>query len=114
MLSGVKRLWHSHRLLLLAFGLAATLTLFFAVRMVVFGIYWADPKHQNQPLEGWMTLRYVAHSYDLQREDALAILGVSSPPGGRQSLQKLAREQGMTLQELQSRIDAFVASRPAQ
>lgn len=114
MLNGVKRLWHSHRLLLLAFGLAAILTAFFAVRMVVFGIYWADPKHQNQPLEGWMTLRYVAHSYNLQREDVLVILDIVPPPDGRQSLRKLSREQGLTLPELQSRLDGFIASRRAK
>ena len=57
----VKRLWQTHRLLLIAFTVAAALTLFFAIRTTAFFIYWSN--HQNVEIEGWMTIGYVAHSY---------------------------------------------------
>lgn len=114
MLSRVKHLWRHHKLLLLAFSLAAALTLLFAVRMVAFSLYWADPEHQYQPLEGWMTLRYVAHSYQLNPKDVDRILQIDAAPDGRQTLQRLMQQKNMTLHDLQLRLDEFIASRPPE
>lgn len=114
MLNGIEHLWHSHRALLLAFCFAVALTLFFAVRTVVFGAYWANPEHQNQPLEGWMTLRYVAYSYKLTSDEARQLLNVEALPDGGQTLRELTTIQDITLQELQQRLDQFIASHPAK
>jgi acyl dehydratase len=50
------RLWKQRPLLVSAFVLACALTLFFGGRLVVQTIYWANPAHHNQQVQGWMTV----------------------------------------------------------
>lgn len=114
MLKGLKHLWRSHKLLLIAFMLAASLTIAFGVRMLLFSIYWSDPNHQNQPLEGWMTPRYVAFSYGLDRQDVRRILELDPNPLARETLRDIVKKQNATLDALQNRLDDFVASRAVE
>ena len=114
MTNRLKYLWQNHKLLLSGFTIAAVLTAFFAVRMVVSSIYWGNPDHQNQPLEGWMTPRYVAMSYGLERQEVEQVLGMDPTSVARVHLNDLLKAQGMTLKELQARIDAIVAARPRE
>ncbi len=104
-------LWRSHKLLLIAFMLAAVLTIGFGVRMLLFSVYWSDPDHQNQPLESWMTPRYVALSYKIERDDVRKIFGIEQSPETRMTLQSIAKLQGVTLEAMQSQLDAFVVDR---
>lgn len=104
-------LWHHHKGLLLAFVIAAVLTLMFGVRMVMFSIYWGNPDHQNQPIEGWMTPRYVAYSYELEREELRRVLGFDPAPVARDSLMNLLQDQGISLKDVQMRIDGIIAER---
>lgn len=107
----VKDLWQHNRLALLAFVTVICLAGFFGFKSVSQFIYWSDPRHQNQSLEGWMTPRYVAQSYQVPPEviqNALD-LDVDAPPR-RISLESLAAQGDLTLNELQSRIDTAVAA----
>lgn len=110
----IKHLWHHHKALLLAFVIAATLTLLFAARMVMFSLYWSNPAHQNQPLQGWMTPRYVAYSYGLKREELRTVLGFDPAPVARLSLKDLLQGQGVSLNDMQTRIDAIMANRTTE
>ena len=114
MTNGLKNLWQNHKLLLLAFVLAAAATLMFAVRLVVMTVYFSNPAHQNQPLEGWMTPRYVAHSYNLTAEELEQVLGIDPTSVSRIHLRDLLKDQGITLQELQSRLDAITTRKVAE
>ncbi|WP_420858197.1 hypothetical protein [Marivivens marinus] len=107
MLTRLRHLWTHHRLLTLLFAAALAATAFFGVRTVRQAIYWADPAHQNQPLEAWMPPNYVGMSYKLPPEVLIPILGLN--PGGpreRVTMGDIAAAQGITLTELQSRIEA--------
>lgn len=102
-------LWRRHRLLLIAFVFAAALTLFFAARFTFFVMYWSDPAHRDQPLQGWMTIGYIAHSYDVPREALADALGLVPPEKGkRPTLDMLARDRGMTAAEFQAEIEATI------
>ena len=114
MQSGIKRLWRDHKLLLLAFLLAATLTIIFAARMVIFSVYWASPDHKNQLLEGWMTPRYIAHSYRLERGDVRRILGFDPAPDSHQRLEDLIKDQSVTMEYLQGLMDGYVATQASE
>ena len=76
----IGRLWREHRLVFLAFVAALALTALFTIRAAVFAVYWTDPAHRDQAIEGWMTPRYVAHSWDLPRDVVGEALGLD--PGG--------------------------------
>ena len=101
-------------LLFAAFACALALTLFFAVRLVLFSIYWADPKHREQPIAGWMTPGFVAHSWHVPREVMLDLLG--PPPEGapkRPTLDDIAAERGVPVEDLIAEIEAAIAAHRA-
>lgn len=94
--------------------MALAATLFFAVRIVIFTIYWSDPAHQDQVVQGWMTPGYVANSWDIPRSELQTALGELARPGERKSLQQLAEEGGVPLSDLLERVEAAIASHRAR
>ncbi|RYG91035.1 hypothetical protein EU803_12715 [Loktanella sp. IMCC34160] len=103
----MRHLWTHHRLLTLLFAAALAATAFFGVRTVRQAIYWADPAHLDQPLEPWMPPNYVGMSYGLPPEVLIPILGLDADgPRQRITMGEVAAAQGITLRELQSRIEA--------
>ncbi|HCL66615.1 MAG TPA: hypothetical protein DIC56_17605 [Rhizobium sp.] len=103
-------LWHRHRLLLGAFVGATLIALFFASRFLLSVLYWSDPAHRNQPLEGWMTIGYVAHSYDVSRDRLIESLGLRPPDKKeRPTLERIAGERGQTLEAFETEIEAAIA-----
>ncbi len=105
------QLWAHHRIALLAFVVAIGALGFFGVRSLAATIYWMDPAHQEQRIKGWMTPRYVGQSYSIPRpvvEEALMF--EKGSPLGRQRLSDIAAANGLTLDELQVRIDDATAA----
>ncbi|TDT40413.1 hypothetical protein DES49_2179 [Halospina denitrificans] len=105
MLTAARNLWRKHRFLFLAFITALVVTLFFAARLLMFTLYWVDPAHDNQPLEGWMTPRYVAHSYDLPPTVVRDVLELEAVDGEPRTLAELVKSSDLTLEEIQRRVD---------
>jgi len=93
-----------------AFVLAFLATLFFGVRLIVFTFYWADPEHRFQTLEGWMTPRYIAHSYGLPPEMVAGILDIGQPAAHRRTLDEILRESGQSMADFQRRLTEITAS----
>ncbi|MFC2969058.1 hypothetical protein [Acidimangrovimonas pyrenivorans] len=112
-MSTLARLWRHHRLSLVAFVLAAGLTLFFAIRMAVFSVYWSDPAHHNQVPQGWMTPRYVARSWQVPPETVTAVTGPLQAKGHPMTLEQIADAQGVPLTDLIARIEAALAAEKA-
>ncbi|MGB5557208.1 MAG: hypothetical protein WBN04_04250 [Paracoccaceae bacterium] len=107
--------WRRHPVLSAGFALALAVTLFFAVRATVFAVYWADPAHRNQALEGWMTPRYVALSWHTPPEVIGTALKLQRDGAGRRiTLHQIARDRGVPvevlLQDLRAAIGAFRAA----
>jgi len=113
MRSAWRHLWARHRLLLMAFIGAATLTLLFSVRSIVFMIYWSNPAHRDQALAGWMVPGYVAYSYQVPRKAVIDALGVSRIRRGR-TLAGYAKESGIPLKQLEARLNAAIAAHRAR
>lgn len=117
MINRLRHLWANHRALLLVFfGVVAVLA-FFGVRTVGAALYWHDPAHRNQAIEGWMTPRYVSLSYHLPPEIlGPALFLTKDNPIRFETLQTIAAANDVTLQDLQTRIDAattaFRANQP--
>ncbi|KJS15373.1 MAG: hypothetical protein VR78_09020, partial [Hoeflea sp. BRH_c9] len=82
--------------------LTLTLALVFIIRAGVFFVYWQN--HADEPVEGWMTIRYVAHSYRVDPEIIHDALGLPKTGPDRRPLIKIAREQGQPLDALTSAI----------
>ena len=52
----------------------------FAVRGVVFWVYWGDPARHEQAIEPWMTPGYIAHSWRVPRAVVVEALHAPVPP----------------------------------
>ncbi len=102
----ITELWRAHPVMLVAFVLAAAITLFFLIRTVAFTVYWADPAHRDQRIEPWMTFRYVANSWDLPPEVMIEALDYEPRNGRSMTLGELAAARGETVEELTERIKA--------
>lgn len=115
MTTPLARLWRENRVLFACFALSCVLTVFFAARLVAFWIYWADPAHRDQAIAGWMTPRYVAHSWDAPPEVIGAALGLERGRSGRPStLAEIAADRGESVEDLAARIDAAITAHRAQ
>lgn len=115
----IKHLWQTHRIAVLAFALALGALGYFGVKTLSSAIYWMDPAHQDQPLAGWMTPRYIGQSYKLPRDIVLDVLMMDpEAPPRRISISDIATQNDMTMDQLQDRLDAavraFDAEREAQ
>ncbi|WP_420397652.1 hypothetical protein [Nioella sp.] len=113
MFTFLRRIWQAAPVATVILGGALVVSLFFAVRLVAFWIYWADPAHRDQAIEPWMTPGYVAHSWDVPREVAFEALNLPPAPGRPLSLQELAEERGVSVDvlaaQVQTAINAFRA-----
>ena len=104
----LQTLWRRNPIGLMAFGLAAVVTLVFLTRFVLFTIYWSDPAHRDQRIEGWMTPGYIARSYDVPKAVVTDALGLGDTSERRQSLEMISDDQGRPLPELEQAIQAAI------
>lgn len=85
--------------------------LFFTFTYLAESIYFNDPRHQNADLRPWMTPRYVSLSYDLPREVVLDVLQIDPEGDSPKRLDRIARQNGVTLteltQQIQTKADAY-------
>lgn len=108
-----------HPVLAIGFAVALALTLFFAGRFVAQVVYWSDPARQEQEVQGWMTLRYVAKSWRLPPRDLYEAAGFPGPVRGNPAtLEQLAEDRAIPLSQLiaevKAAIDQLVAERETQ
>lgn len=103
------KLWKEHRLAASAFVVALIVALFFAARLAYFMVYWSDPAHRNQPIEDWMTVGYVARSYDLPRDKLAEAIAVKPTPGQRRTLAEIARDRGVDTETLKTELRQAIA-----
>jgi hypothetical protein len=96
--------WRRRPLITAGFLLASLFAILFAVRSVVFVIYWSNPSHRDRQLEGWMTARYIAKSWDVPPEVMVRALSADELPGRRQSLADIAATLSIPLPQLEARI----------
>ncbi|SMY06524.1 hypothetical protein [Flavimaricola marinus] len=93
----------------LIFVIAIGAALTFGVRFGSEAWYFRDPAHREQTLESWMTPRYVGMSWGLPKEviGPLMNLDPDHPRDGTPpTLDEVTADLGISLEELQQRIEA--------
>ncbi|OSP56151.1 hypothetical protein [Pseudoruegeria sp. SK021] len=108
--AALRVLARTHPLLTGAFAVALLAAVYFALRIVPVLIFFADPRHQDQPIAGWMTARYVALSYDLPKDVMLTALGLTGPEGRIVTLSDLAQARGVPVQVIRAEVRAAIAA----
>lgn len=92
-----------------AFLVSLSLAIFFVVRAVRPVIYWHY--HEDEPIRGWMTLGYVAHSYHVPPHALHSALGLPDKPD-RRPLREIAKEQNRSMDEIRTvLLEAIVQAR---
>ena len=102
-----KREW----LLLLALVLVVCATGLFAVRTVRRAAYWHY--HRDEPIQPWMNVGQIAHSYGVPPHVLYQALGLPLRPPDRRPIRAIARAQGRSVEEVTAILqNAIVHSRP--
>ncbi len=83
-----------------AFLLSLSVAIFFVVRAVRPLIYWHY--HQDEPIRGWMTMGYVAHSYHVPPHVLHSALGLPDNPPDKRPLREIAKAQNRSMDEIRS------------
>jgi hypothetical protein len=104
-------LWRQRPFLVSAFVLATLLTLFFGGRLVVQAVYWSNPAHHNQEVQGWMTAGYIARSWHLKGPDLDRLAGLPGPKvkGHPQPLAEIAKDRGVPVSQVIAEVEAAIA-----
>jgi hypothetical protein len=109
----LKRLWRQNRWLTLSFLVTLMLALVFIIRAGIFFVYWQQ--HRDEPIQGWMTIRYIANSYRVEPRMVHDALGLQEKRPERRPLIRIAREEGRPLDALiESVLEAIEADRRAR
>lgn len=106
------RLFRAHPFASTGFLLGLAVMLFFAVHGVRRALYWSDPTHQNQQVQPWMTVGYVARSWDLDPQEIDAIAGLPLPEerGRPQTLLEVAADRGVPVADLIAQVEAAIVT----
>ena len=93
------------RRLVLVLALACLLTLVFGLRLGHTVLHW--PERRELAVQGWMTVGFVAHAWDLERDRLAAALGVAE--GERPTLDAIAARSGRTRAEVAAVVERAIA-----
>jgi hypothetical protein len=97
--------WH-HWLIAAALVLALGFTGWHAYRAVRAAIFWSH--HQKEPIQGWMTVRFVAHSYHVPPDVLYQAIGLPPEPD-RRPLRVIARDQHRPLAAVTASLENAIA-----
>jgi hypothetical protein len=105
-----------HPVALAVFVLALVGTVLFGARTVMRAVHFHDPAHREQALEPWMTPRYVGMSWGLPPEELGPALGLPDerPTGRPPTMADIAADTGVSIAELQIRVEAAKAQHDAE
>ena len=81
----------------------------FAFQAISDALYFNDPRNVDVDLKPWMTPRYVVLTYDLPRSLVAEVLTLDQESDRRIRLGQLAKERGLTMDELTALLRAAAA-----
>src|ERR1044072_8118068 len=106
----MKRLSGRQWIAIAALVLVLCVTGLFSVRTVRRAVYWR--MHHDEVIRPWMSLPYVAYSYQLPPRALYEALNIPHPPHDRRPIRQIAREQNRPVEEVIKTLqDAIAHSR---
>lgn len=99
-------LFRRYRVPMAVLALSLSLMLVFAIRLTFGAVYWSQ--HRAEAVAGWMTLRYVGQTWEVDPRDILARTGLPEPERRRMTLEEIAAAQGLPEAEVVARVQAAV------
>lgn len=105
-------MFRHHPVLSGAFLLASAVALVFAVTSVLHLLAWSG--RGPEPVAPWMTVGYVARSWDLDPREIDARAGLPLPQGHPFTLTEIALQRGVPVSEIILQVEATVAAMVAE
>ncbi|NVO23692.1 hypothetical protein [Donghicola mangrovi] len=117
-----KAAWRRHPYVSLLFVVVLALTLAFGIRTVTKARdFWHAPIAQNQPLQEWMTPRYIAASWHIDKPDMFRIMQevtgldpMATGDGKPQPLDRIAVQADMPVQVLIDDLTAAILAHQSE
>lgn len=102
----IRRFWKRSPALTLAFLLAIAACLFFTGRTALYSanLYWRS----ERPVAGWMTPRYIALAYGVDRDTLATLLSTDDRDDLRQPLYAIARDNGVPVTAVIGSVQALI------
>jgi hypothetical protein len=98
-------------LVLAVFLIIVGFTAFKAVHTARAVIYWKA--HPDEPIRGWMSIGYVAHSYHVPPHVLFLALGLPLTPPEKRPLRDIAKMQHRSMDEIRAILhNAIIHARP--
>ncbi len=98
-------------LVLALFLLVAGFTSFRAINAIREMRYWQT--HRDDPIRGWMSVGYVAHSYKVPPHILYLALGLPHKPPDARPLRDIAKAQHRSMDDIRAILqDAIIHARP--
>lgn len=96
----------TRQILVGTFVIALLAAIFFSVNIIVQGIALT---HANSgKIEPWMTIGYIARSLGLSADEIDGAMGLSVPKGRAPTIDQLARDLGLTWDEMTLKIEQAI------
>jgi hypothetical protein len=107
MFARIKRLYRLAPLATVLLGLSLVLLLVFSTRFV---LHLRDPRPPaDMAISGWMTPGFVAHSWHVPPEVMAAALDMERKPGKPKTLDQIAQDRGIPVEQLIQMIEASIS-----
>jgi len=103
----MKKLGWPRLLILVAFLLAVSLVGLFAARTVRHALYWSH--HRDEIIRPWMSVHYVAHSYNVPPPILYRAINLESVPHDRRPLRQIAVQQNRPVEALITDLQKAIA-----
>ena len=102
----IRRFWAANPVLTLAFLASIAFCLFFAGRtaLLTANFYWRAEK----PVAGWMTPRYIALAYGVDREELTTLLQTTDEEDLAKPLHSIARQKGVTIVAVIGTVQGYI------
>ena len=91
------------RFLKIAFGIAVAAAVALTARAIFRVIYFR--RHADDPIQGWMPLRYVARMRGVRLDDLRSELGLDADLRDRLTIDEIAAQIGISSEQLIQRIE---------
>ena len=107
----VKKFRRQQWLILAGFLLIVGFTSFKAVHLARAVTFWKA--HRDEPIRGWMSIGFVAHSYHVPAPVLYSALGLPLTPPDKRPLRAIAKGQHRSMGEIQAILqNAIIHARP--
>ncbi len=98
----LRHLWQTQKLALAVLALSLLALGWFGIGFLTHAKRFNHPAHVQQPLEPWMTPRFVGRSYQIPPKIARELFQVEPGSGERPTMATIAEKRGLTLTALEA------------